>query len=158
MMQIPGPNRTRIRRIPENRKRTPPLVRMRAVCGPGDAGEQVNHGDDAGRGLDARPWFRHIDMRAQAELLSALRTDTPPSAADAPERLSPSARECAPLMYWVTVCFIEELHRRHVQAGESSGAAYVVGWFDDVPAMERVYDRYKGARSVVIADGKFRLE
>jgi hypothetical protein len=56
------------------------------------------------------------------------------------------------------VCFIEELHRKRVKAGESFGAAYVVGWFDDVPAMEQVYDRYKGARSIVIADGKFRLE
>jgi hypothetical protein len=56
------------------------------------------------------------------------------------------------------VCFIEELHRRHVKAGESFGAAYVVGWFDDVPAMEKVYDRYKGARSIVISDGKFQLE
>jgi hypothetical protein len=41
MMQISGPDRTRIRRIPENRERTPTLVRMRAVCGPGDAGEPV---------------------------------------------------------------------------------------------------------------------
>ena len=56
------------------------------------------------------------------------------------------------------VCFIEELHGKRVKAGDSFGAAYVVGWFDDVPAMERVYDRYKGARSIVIADGKFRLE
>jgi hypothetical protein len=41
VMQISGPNRTRIRRIPENRKQTPPLVRMRAVCGPREAGEPV---------------------------------------------------------------------------------------------------------------------
>ena len=40
--------------------------------------------------------------------------------------------------------FIEELHRRHVKAGETFGAAYVVGWFDDVPQMQQTYDRYKG--------------
>lgn len=56
------------------------------------------------------------------------------------------------------VCFIEELHRKHVKAGESFGAAYIVGWFDDLAEMERVYDRYSGARSIVIAEGKFRLE
>jgi hypothetical protein len=56
------------------------------------------------------------------------------------------------------VCFIEELHGRKVKAGESFGAAYVVGWFDDIPAMEKVYDRYKGAKAVVIQDGKLRLE
>jgi hypothetical protein len=56
------------------------------------------------------------------------------------------------------VCFIEELHRRHVKAGESFGAAYVVGYFDDLASAERVYDRYKGARAIRIEDGKFRLE
>jgi hypothetical protein len=56
------------------------------------------------------------------------------------------------------VCFIQELHRKKVKAGESFGTAYVVGWFDDLADMERVYDRYRGARAIVIADGKFRLE
>jgi hypothetical protein len=56
------------------------------------------------------------------------------------------------------VCFIEELHRKKVKAGESFGAAYVVGWFDDVAEMEKVYDRYKGKRAIVIEGEKFRLE
>jgi hypothetical protein len=56
------------------------------------------------------------------------------------------------------VCFIEELHGKRVRAGERFGAAYVVGWFDDIPAMEKVYDQYKGKRAIVIEDGKFRLE
>jgi hypothetical protein len=43
------------------------------------------------------------------------------------------------------VCFIQELHGRKVKADETLGAAYVVGWFDDIADMERVYDRYKGA-------------
>jgi hypothetical protein len=56
------------------------------------------------------------------------------------------------------ICFIQELHGRRVKAGESFGAAYVVGWFDDVAEMKKVYDRFKGARAIRIADGKFRLE
>jgi hypothetical protein len=56
------------------------------------------------------------------------------------------------------VCFIEELHRRHVKAGESFGAAYIVGWFDDVPEMQSVYDQNKGAKQIVIEGGRFRLE
>jgi hypothetical protein len=56
------------------------------------------------------------------------------------------------------VCFIEELYGTRVKAGQTIGAAYVVGWFDDIPAMEKVYDRYKGARTIIIKDGKFRLE
>jgi hypothetical protein len=53
---------------------------------------------------------------------------------------------------------VEELHRRKVKAGESFGAAYVVGWFDDVAEMEKVYDRYKGKRAIVVEEEKFRLE
>jgi hypothetical protein len=56
------------------------------------------------------------------------------------------------------VCFIEELHRKKVKAGDSFGAAYVVGWFDDVAGMKKVYDQYKGKRAVVVEGGKFRLE
>jgi len=56
------------------------------------------------------------------------------------------------------VCMIEELHRKKVKAGESFGAAYVVGWFDDVAEMEKVYDRYKGKRSIAIEGDKYRLE
>jgi hypothetical protein len=52
------------------------------------------------------------------------------------------------------ICFIEELHQRKVKAGETFGAAYVVGWFDDVAEMNKVYDRYRGAKTVSIDDGK----
>ncbi len=52
------------------------------------------------------------------------------------------------------ICFIEELHKRKVKAGESFGAAYIVGWFDDIPEMEKVYDKYKGAKSVDVNGGQ----
>jgi hypothetical protein len=56
------------------------------------------------------------------------------------------------------VCFIEELGGRKVKAGETFGAAYIVGWFDDVAEMDKVYDRYKGKRSLVVAGERYRLE
>ena len=56
------------------------------------------------------------------------------------------------------VCFIEELHGRKVKAGEDFGAAYVVGWFDNVEAMNAVYDRHKGKSRIVIEGKTFRLE
>jgi hypothetical protein len=56
------------------------------------------------------------------------------------------------------VSFIEELHRRKVKTGESFGAAYVVGWFDNIEEMEKVYDQFKGKKSIVIRDGKYVLE
>jgi hypothetical protein len=55
------------------------------------------------------------------------------------------------------VSFIQELHRRKVKAGETFGAAYVIGWFDDVPEMHKVYDRYKGAKSITVEGGKLRM-
>ena len=55
------------------------------------------------------------------------------------------------------VCFIQELHKRKVKAGETFGAAYVVGWFDDVAEMERVYDKYRGAKVIEVADGKLSV-
>ncbi len=56
------------------------------------------------------------------------------------------------------VSFIEELHGKKVKAGETFGAAYIVGWFDDLDEMRRVYDRYKGKRRIVMAKGRFHLE
>lgn len=56
------------------------------------------------------------------------------------------------------ISFIQELHRRPVNAGDSFGAAYVVGWFDDVGAMEKVYDRYKGTSQIVLDGRTFRLK
>jgi hypothetical protein len=56
------------------------------------------------------------------------------------------------------VCMIQELHGRPVKAGESFGAAYLVGYFDDVPAMERAYDQHKGARTIVLEQGRCVLK
>jgi hypothetical protein len=56
------------------------------------------------------------------------------------------------------VCFIEELHRKKVKAGDTFGAAYIVGWFDDLAEMRKVYDHYKGKRRIVLDKGTFRLE
>lgn len=56
------------------------------------------------------------------------------------------------------VCFIQELHRRKVKAGETFGAAYAVGWFDSVAEMEKTCDRYKGKTRLRVEGGRFWLE
>ena len=56
------------------------------------------------------------------------------------------------------VSFIEELHRQHVDAGQTFGAAYIIGWFDDIPQMQRVYDQHKGTKRLIVEGGKMRLE
>jgi hypothetical protein len=42
------------------------------------------------------------------------------------------------------VCMIEEIGGRPVRAGETFGAAFLVGFFDSIGEMERTYDRYAG--------------
>lgn len=42
------------------------------------------------------------------------------------------------------VCMIQELGGRPSKPGETFGAAYVIGWFDDIESMQRTYDRYRG--------------
>ena len=56
------------------------------------------------------------------------------------------------------VSFIQELHRKPVKAGESFGAAYVIGWFDNIGQMESAYDEYKGKTKIVLGRNSFRLE
>lgn len=56
------------------------------------------------------------------------------------------------------VCFIQELHGRKVKAGERFGAAYVVGWFDSIPEMEKVCDRHRGKRGIRLEPDRFVLE
>ena len=56
------------------------------------------------------------------------------------------------------VCLIEELHRRNVKAGETFGAAYIVGWFDGIEQMQAVYDKNKGKKRLRVQGEKFLLE
>jgi hypothetical protein len=56
------------------------------------------------------------------------------------------------------VCFIQELHGKKVKAGETFGAAYAVGWFDDIESMEKVCDQYRGKKSIRIEGKTFELK
>ena len=42
------------------------------------------------------------------------------------------------------IVMIEEIHGKPVKAGESFSAAHIVGYFDTIEEMHKVYDRYKG--------------
>ena len=55
------------------------------------------------------------------------------------------------------VCLIEEFGGRPIQAGESSSAAFVVGYFDSIEEMEQVYDKYRGASGLEVTKGGWKL-
>ena len=49
---------------------------------------------------------------------------------------------------------IEEFGERPIRAGQSFFAAFLVGYFDTIAEMQRVYDQYKGHTGLeVTADG-----
>ncbi len=55
------------------------------------------------------------------------------------------------------VCFIHEVGERPVKAGESFGAAYIVGWFDSIEEMENVYDQYRGHSALEVTAQGWKL-
>ena len=60
------------------------------------------------------------------------------------------------------IVMIEEIHGRPVKAGESFSAAHIVGYFDTIEEMHKVYDRYKGhtaltADAIGLATGEVDL-
>ena len=55
------------------------------------------------------------------------------------------------------VCMIEEIGGRPTRAGESFGAAFIVGFFDSIEEMETVYDRHAGATGLEVGDDGWKL-
>lgn len=55
------------------------------------------------------------------------------------------------------VCMIEEFGERPIKPGQSFRAAFVVGYFDSIEEMERVYDQYKGHTGLEVSDAGWRL-
>jgi hypothetical protein len=56
------------------------------------------------------------------------------------------------------VCLIHEFGERPVKAGESFSAAFIVGWFDAIEEMERVYDEHKGHSGLDVNASGWRLK
>jgi hypothetical protein len=55
------------------------------------------------------------------------------------------------------ICMIEEIGGRPVKAGESFGAAFVVGYFDSIEEMEKVYDEFAGNQGLEVSEKGWKL-
>ena len=55
------------------------------------------------------------------------------------------------------VCHIMEIGGRRVEAGESFGAAYAVGWFDDIAQAEAAHDEHGPASGLAATAGGWEL-
>lgn len=55
------------------------------------------------------------------------------------------------------VCMIEEVGGRPVKAGDVFGAAYVIGFFDSIDEMNRVYDEHAGHQGLEASEKGWKL-
>ena len=55
------------------------------------------------------------------------------------------------------VCMIEEFGGRPVKAGESFSGAFIVGYFDSIDEMHKVYDQYKGYTGLTVDEQHWEL-
>jgi hypothetical protein len=55
------------------------------------------------------------------------------------------------------IVMIEEIHGKPIHAGQSFSAAHIVGYFDTIEAMHKVYDRYKGHTALSVDPSGWRL-
>lgn len=55
------------------------------------------------------------------------------------------------------VCFIEEIGGKPIKAGESFSAAFIVGYFDSIEEMERVYDEHAGHSGLEVSAEGWKL-
>lgn len=55
------------------------------------------------------------------------------------------------------VCFIEEIGGRAVRQGEQFGAAYAIGWFDDIVQMEATARAHRGVTDIRVTEGQVAL-
>ena len=56
------------------------------------------------------------------------------------------------------VCMIEEFGGRPIEPGESFSAAFIVGFFDTIPDMHRVYDQYRGHTRLIAQESGWQLQ
>jgi hypothetical protein len=105
---------------------------------------------------DARFLYQRDDAKIPQRMIRAYQVtvDGKPGPWLAGMTLDPAATSEAWCHQRGYICFIQELHKRKVKAGETFGAAYVIGWFDDFAEMEKVYDRFKGVKTVDIKEGQ----
>lgn len=55
------------------------------------------------------------------------------------------------------ICMIEEIGGRPVKAGETFGAAFIVGYFDSIEEMEKVYDEFAGHQGLEVSAKGWKL-
>ncbi len=109
---------------------------------------------------DARYLYSTETMGVPPTMVRAYRVSMPDGSAGpwlAGITLDPSAVYQAWCHQRGYVCFIEEIGGWRVEAGESFGAAYLVGWFEDICEMEEAARLHGLARGLKVTESGWEL-
>jgi hypothetical protein len=107
---------------------------------------------------DERFLYVRKDGEVPKRMIRAYRTRDPKTGKDGPWLAGMTLDPADVYEAWCHqrgyVCMIEEIGGRPIRAGESFGAAFIVGFFDTIDEMHEVYDKFAGHnRLEVAADG-----
>jgi hypothetical protein len=112
---------------------------------------------------DRKFGYRRDTHRMPGSLIRAYRLRDPKTGKDGPWLAGLTLDPSVVYEAWCSqrpggiVVMIEEIHGRPVKAGESFRAAHVVGYFDDIDEMHRVYERYRGHTGLAADASGWRL-
>ncbi|MFO0954284.1 MAG: hypothetical protein U0835_24625 [Isosphaeraceae bacterium] len=103
---------------------------------------------------DERFLYRRDDRAIPTRFIRGYQVAPPPGRKEGPWLAGMTLHAADVYQAWCHqrgyVCLIEELGGRAIRPGDTFGACYLVGWFDGVDAMERAYDRFKGASGLAV--------
>ncbi len=110
---------------------------------------------------DAKFLYARNDGRLPKRFIRAYHLHDPKTGQDGPwlagMTLDPSVVSEAWCHQRGYVCMIEEVGGRPIEPGQTIDAAFLVGYFDSIAEMNRVYDRYSGHTRLTVDETGWRL-
>jgi hypothetical protein len=110
---------------------------------------------------DAKFLYRRDDAKLPERMIRAYHSRDPKTGKSGPWLAGMTLDPAAVSEAWCHergyVCMIQEIGGRPVKPGDTFGAAYVIGYFDSVRDMERVYDQYRGTRGLKVDASGYQL-
>lgn len=110
---------------------------------------------------DEKFLYMRDDKKVPKRLIRAYHTRDPKTGKDGPWLAGMTLDPGAVYEGWCHqrgyICMIEEIGGRAVKAGESFGAAFIVGYFDSIEEMESVYDEYAGNQGLEVTEKGWKL-
>jgi hypothetical protein len=105
--------------------------------------------------------YSRDDSKVPKRVIRAYRTRDPKTGKDGPWLAGLTLDPAVVYEAWCHqrgyICMIQEIGGRAVKPGDTFGAAFVVGFFDSIEEMEKVYDEYTGNRGLEVTEKGWKL-